>query len=78
MNEANISPRIGIAMLNIFFVLGIICYMLMGSYDQALAVANGSSNSSSGSSSSSSGSSGSSSSSSSSRNAVVTTTTTTT
>jgi MFS transporter, UMF1 family len=40
MNEANISPRIGIAMLNIFFILGTVCYMLMGSYDQALAVAN--------------------------------------
>jgi MFS-type transporter involved in bile tolerance (Atg22 family) len=39
MNEANISPRIGIAMLNIFFALGIICYILMGSYDQALATA---------------------------------------
>jgi UMF1 family MFS transporter len=36
LNEAGISPRVGIAMMDVFFVLGIVCYVMMGSYSQAL------------------------------------------
>ena len=44
LNEANVSSRVGVAMLNIFFLLGIVCYLCMGSYAKALLEAAGRTN----------------------------------
>lgn len=37
LNEAIVSPRVGMAMLNVFFLLGIVCYLCMGRYSDARA-----------------------------------------
>jgi len=39
MNEANVDQRIGVAMLNVFFIGGIFCLCMVGPYEEALIIA---------------------------------------
>jgi UMF1 family MFS transporter len=41
LNEAGVSQRVGLAFLDVFFVLSIICYLFMGPYRAAVEAAQG-------------------------------------
>ena len=41
LNEAGVSQRIGVASLNIFFLIGLFSYIMMGNYRAAVEAAGG-------------------------------------